>query len=109
MLEGAVKRGTGRRISKVGTPLAGKTGTSEVGIEDRFHSWFVAYGPYVDDHDAAVDTIVVAVMVEAVNEREWWAPKAAHLIFQAHFARQSVLEAVAYLRPWYQSAVLVAD
>ena len=93
--------------------VAGKTGTSEVGIEDRFHSWFVAYGPYVDDHDAAVDvagdTIVVAVMVEAVNEWEWWAPKAANLIFQAHFARQSVLEAVAYLRPWYQSAVLVAD
>ena len=92
--------------------LAGKTGTSEVGIEDRFHSWFVAYGPHFEQQEANAarpGQIVVAVMVEAVNEWEWWAPKAANLIFQAHFARQSVAEAVAYLRPWYQSEILVAD
>jgi penicillin-binding protein 2 len=53
--------------------------------------------------------VVVVVMVEAVNEWEWWAPKAANLIFQAAFARQTVSEAVAQLRPWYQSAVRVAD
>ena len=45
-------------------------------------------------------------MVEAVNEWDWWAPKAANLIFQAMFADQTVAEALAYLRPWYHDEVV---
>ena len=41
MLEGVVKRGTGRSIAKVGYPLAGKTGTTN----DSFDSWFVGFSP----------------------------------------------------------------
>ena len=41
MLEGVVKRGTGRSIAKVGYPLAGKTGTSN----DSFDTWFVGFSP----------------------------------------------------------------
>ena len=37
MLEGAVTRGTGRRISTIGKPLAGKTGTTN----DSRDAWFV--------------------------------------------------------------------
>ena len=83
--------------------VAGKTGTGEVGIEDHYHSWFAAYGPY----DAAdpLEQIVVVVMVEAVNVWEWWAPKAANLIFHAAFTGQTVPEAVDYLKPWYGDAV----
>lgn len=83
--------------------VAGKTGTGEVGIEDQYHSWFAAYGPY----DAADprEQIVVVVMVEAVNVWEWWAPKAANLIFHAAFTGQTVPQAVAYLKPWYGEAV----
>ena len=83
--------------------VAGKTGTGEVGIEDQYHSWFAAYGPY----DAAdpLEQIVVVVMVEAVNLWEWWAPKAANLIFHAAFTGQTVPQAVAYLKPWYGEAV----
>jgi penicillin-binding protein 2 len=83
--------------------VAGKTGTGEIGIEDQYHSWFAAYGPY----DAAdpLDRIVVVVMVEAVNVWEWWAPKAANLIFHAAFTGQTVPEAVDYLKPWYGDAV----
>ena len=83
--------------------VAGKTGTGEVGIEDQYHSWFAAYGPY----EAAdpLERIVVVVMVEAVNVWEWWAPKAANLIFQAAFTGQTVPEAVAHLKPWYGDAV----
>ena len=82
--------------------VAGKTGTGEVGFDDRWHSWFAAYGPHDADPD---DQIVVVTMVEAVNEWEWWAAKAANLIFHAAFAGQTVEEAVDYLRPWYGDAV----
>lgn len=41
MLEGVVKRGTGRRISTIGKPLAGKTGTTN----DSRDTWFVGFSP----------------------------------------------------------------
>ncbi|MDA0664018.1 MAG: penicillin-binding transpeptidase domain-containing protein, partial [Proteobacteria bacterium] len=41
MLEGVVERGTARRVSEVGKPLAGKTGTTN----DEMDSWFVGFSP----------------------------------------------------------------
>jgi penicillin-binding protein 1A len=41
MLEGVVKRGTGRRISAIGKPLAGKTGTTN----DSRDTWFIGFSP----------------------------------------------------------------
>lgn len=41
MLEGVVTRGTGRRISTIGKPLAGKTGTTN----DSRDTWFVGFSP----------------------------------------------------------------
>jgi len=71
--------------------LAGKTGTAEVGLVGRWHSWMVAYGPY----DApASDAVIVVVMVEATNPWEWWAPYATNIIFQGIFADQTFPEAV---------------
>jgi penicillin-binding protein 2 len=79
--------------------VAGKTGTGEAGFEDRWHSWFAAYAPFgTDDPD---ERVVVVVMVEAENEWEWWAPKAANVIFQGIFAGQTYEEAVETLRPWW--------
>jgi penicillin-binding protein 2 len=79
--------------------VAGKTGTGEAGYEERWHSWFAAYAPYrTDDPEQRV---VVVVMVEAENEWEWWAPKAANVIFQGIFADQTYEEAVETLKPWW--------
>ncbi len=82
--------------------IAGKTGTAEVANAkpDHWHSWMVAYAPY----DAPVeDQIVIATVVEAVNDWEWWAPYATNIIMQGIFAEQTYEEAVAALGPVYRN------
>ena len=99
-LRGVVTEGTAKVVlTTEAVEVAGKTGTGEVGFEDRWHSWFAAYAPYqTDDPD---ERVVVVVMVEAENEWEWWAPKAANVIFQGIFADQTYEEAVETIRPWW--------
>jgi penicillin-binding protein 2 len=75
--------------------IAGKTGTGEVGLQDRWHSWFAAYAPYKTDKPE--ERIVVSIIVEAANKWEWWAPYASAIIFQGVFAGQTYEEAVAAL------------
>ena len=71
--------------------IAGKTGTAEVGSLDHWHSWMACYAPF----DAPVEEqIVVVVLVEAVNDWEWWAPYATNIIFQGIFANQNYEDAV---------------
>jgi len=93
LLRGVVTDGTPKFvITTKAVAVAGKTGTAEVGLKDRWHSWFAAYGPY----DAAdpKDAVVVIVMVEASNPWEWWAPYASNVIFQGIFAHQDYETAI---------------
>jgi penicillin-binding protein 2 len=76
--------------------IAGKTGTAEVGLENNWHSWFVAYAPFETDNPD--EKIVVSVIVEAINEWEWWAPYCSAIIFQGIFANQTYEEAIHALR-----------
>jgi penicillin-binding protein 2 len=87
-LRGVITNGTARApMSTKVVQIAGKTGTAEVGLKDRWHSWFASYGPY----DAPPDEqIVVVTMIEATNPWEWWAPYAANVIYQAIFGGQDV-------------------
>lgn len=95
-LRGVIVNGTARYpVSTKAVPVAGKTGTAEVGLADRWHSWFVGYGPYgAEDPE---DVIIVVAMIEAANPWEWWAPYATNIVFQGYFAGQTYEEAASTL------------
>ncbi len=95
-LRGVITDGTAKVvITTKAVKVAGKTGTGEVGLDDSWNAWFVAYGPYDSDPE---DQVVVVTMVEAVNDWEWWAIRAANLIFQGIFAGETYDEAIDSLR-----------
>jgi len=76
MLEGVVKRGTGRRISSLTWPLAGKTGTTN---ESR-DTWFIGFSP-----DLAVGVFVGFDNPTPLGRRETGSSVAAP-IFRAFMA-----------------------
>jgi len=90
-MRGVLVDGTARWvITTDAVEVAGKTGTGEVGYEDKWSSWFVAYAPYNEEDTR--DKVVVVVNIEGTNEWEWWAPKAADMIFQGIYANQTYEE-----------------
>ena len=95
-MRGVISEGTAQYPLNIkSVEIAGKTGTGEVGFQNRWHSWFVSYAPYQTDNPE--ERIVVSVIVEAVNEWEWWAPYCSAIIYQGIFANQSFEEAAAVL------------
>ncbi len=96
-MRGVITDGTAEVV--ITTPaveVAGKTGTGEVGSEGAWHSWFVAYAPYEVANPE--ERIVVVVLVDAANEWEWWAPKAANIILHGVFTDQDFENSVRSLR-----------
>lgn len=92
-MRGVVSEGTARfPVNIKAVEIAGKTGTGEVGLVDRWHSWFASYAPYQTDNPE--ERIVVSVIVEATNKWEWWAPYASAILYQGVFAHQDYEEAV---------------
>ena len=95
-LRGVIVNGTAHYpVNTRVVTVAGKTGTAEVGLADRWHSWFVGYGPV--DATNPEDVIIVVAMIEATNPWEWWAPYATNIVFQGYFAGQTYEEAAAKL------------
>ncbi len=68
MLEGVVQRGTGRRISAIGKPLAGKTGTTN----NQVDTWFIGFSP-----DLAVGVFVGFDQPRGLGNKETGASVAA--------------------------------
>jgi penicillin-binding protein 2 len=92
-MRGVVANGTAQYPLNIkSVDIAGKTGTGEVGLEKQWHSWFAAFAPYETDNPE--ERIVVSIIVEAVNQWEWWAPYASAIIFQGAFANQTYEDAV---------------
>ena len=99
-----VTQGSARVDNIRAVELAGKTGTAEVGLPDRWHCWFTAYGPYnTTNHD---EQVIVTVLVEASNPWDWWSPYATAIIFQGIFANQTYEEAITALGWQYLVPVL---
>ncbi len=91
-MRGVITNGTAKVvITTKAVKIAGKTGTGQVGLKDRWNAWFAASGPYGADPE---DQIVVVTMVEATNKWEWWAVRAANIIFQGIFAGETYDEAI---------------
>jgi penicillin-binding protein 2 len=103
-MRGVISEGTAQFPLNIKTvEIAGKTGTGEVGLQDKWHSWFTAYAPY--NSDKPEDQVVLSIIVEAVNDWEWWAPYASAIIFQGIFAGQNYEDAVRSLGLQYAGPV----
>jgi penicillin-binding protein 2 len=99
-MRGVITEGTAQFPLNIrAVQIAGKTGTGEVGVQDRWHSWFTAYAPYETANPD--ERVVVSVIVEAVNNWEWWATYASAIIFHGIFTGQTYEEAVQALGPQY--------
>jgi penicillin-binding protein 2 len=99
-MRGVISEGTAQFPLNIrSVQIAGKTGTGEVGVQDRWHSWFTAYAPYETENPD--ERVVVSLIVEAVNQWEWWAPYASAIIFHGIFTGQTYEEAVQALGPQY--------
>ena len=92
-LRATITGGTAQLLQRIALPVAGKTGTGEVGLQDRWHSWFVAFGPY-GSYDIE-EQVVVATIVEAANDWEWWAATwGSAAILQGIFTNQNFEQSV---------------
>ena len=96
-MRSVITEGTARYpLSLRAVEIAGKTGTAEIGIEANYHSWFAAFAPYQTDNPD--ERVVVSVIVEAINDWDWWAPWSSAIIFQGIFANQTYEQAIQTLR-----------
>ncbi|MBA4493025.1 peptidoglycan D,D-transpeptidase FtsI family protein [Paenactinomyces guangxiensis] len=65
MMRSVVTDGTAVSVSKAEWPLAGKTGTAQVGVDKRFyHKWMIGYGPAERPRYSA------AVVVRSVSDSD---------------------------------------
>jgi penicillin-binding protein 2 len=73
-------RGTGHRLADLPIPVAAKTGSAEIRMDRRPHSWFVCFAPYENPRYAC------AVIVEYGGHGSEVAGNVARQIMQAAFA-----------------------
>ena len=58
MLEGSVKRGTGKKLKDLNAPIAGKTGTTN----DNYDAWFIGF----------TSNLLIGVYVGLDNSKDTW-------------------------------------
>jgi penicillin-binding protein 2 len=92
-MRSVVSEGTAQYPLNIRTvQIAGKTGTAEIGLPDRWHSWFTAYAPFNSTNPE--EKIVVTVIIEASTFQVWRASAASAIIFQGYFANQDYEAAI---------------
>jgi len=98
-LRNTVTQGNAHLITTRAVQVGGKTGSGETGYGTDYHNWFTAFGPY--DAEDPKDKLVVVVQVEAQENVDYWAPKAANIIFQGIFADETYEQAIQTLNVYY--------
>ncbi len=78
IMQKTVNDGTGRQAQIPGVPVAGKTGTAQLGENQDPHAWFTGFAP-VDD-----PKIAVAVLVENGGQGSEVAAPIAREVIEAH-------------------------
>ncbi|MCL2765475.1 MAG: penicillin-binding protein 2 [Treponema sp.] len=83
-----VSMGTAQLLNSRAIPVqvAGKTGTAQIGLDDRWHLWFTAYAPFNSTNPE--DKIVVTVIFESTTYQIASPTQVAAIIFQGYFANQ---------------------
>lgn len=71
-----VTDGSGRRLASLPIALAGKTGTAQIGGDEKTHAWFTSFGPYEDPD------LVVTVLLEEAGEGDKVAVPFAEKVWQ---------------------------
>ena len=90
MLEGVIKRGTGRRISKLNLTVAGKTGTTN----DNTNGWFIGFTP-----DLAVGVFVGYDTPRQLGKRETGSTVAVPIFGDFIAAAQAGRPVIPFRRP----------
>lgn len=73
--------GTATMLNNLPIEVAGKTGTSQFGVEGRTHSWFVSYAPYENPK------IAMVILVEGGRENSSGAIPVTKEIYEWYFSR----------------------
>lgn len=103
-MRAVVTHGTARVvITTKQTKVAAKTGTGQITSLDhkQWHSLFISYAPFDAKPE---DQIIVVFWIDAVNEWEWWAPKAANIVYEGLFSNLKYEEVLKKLKKqgvWY--------
>jgi len=100
-------RGNAHLITTKVVQVGGKTGSAETGFQNDYHNWYASFGPY--DAPDPKDKIVVIVNIEAQDNIDYWAPKAANIIYQGIFANQTFEQAVRTLNTYYTRGIPFGD
>jgi len=87
-MRAVVTLGTAQLLNSRAIPVqvAGKTGTAQIGLDDRWHLWFTAYAPFNSTNPE--DKIVVTVIYESTTYQVASPAATAAIIFQGYFAKQ---------------------
>jgi len=78
-MRGAITQGTGTLLSTLSVPVAGKTGTAQVGAA-RSHAWFTGFAPYENS-----EIVVTVLLEEGGGDTSNHAVRVARDIFEMYF------------------------
>ncbi|MCL2229580.1 MAG: penicillin-binding protein 2 [Treponema sp.] len=96
-MRSVVTHGTAFNLRQIET--AGKTGTAQFGLADRWHLWYTAYAPFNSTNND--DKIAVTVVLEATTYQSGSPSVIASVIFQGYFMNQDFETAARTLGLWH--------